>query len=124
MMNDSSVYKLLKYIKKKGAVSSDVILRCHKFHGYGENGLSCAINELFKRGFIYARKSNGVLFCQISPDGEVFVENYKYDLKLKNIERVVIFFGGLLSGYIISYVFPLLPNLLSMFEQLFQLLTQ
>lgn len=116
-MNDSAIYKTLKYFKKDSEVTSTELLKHRYFRKNGFSALNSRLSELQSYGYLSGKmkkdkNGNDVIFVQIMDPGLNFLKDYRYSLQLKNRERIVTFLFGLASGYILTYVFPWLHSFL------------
>ena len=111
-MNDSAIYKTLKYFKKDSVITSTELLKHGYFRKNGFSALNVRLSELQRSGYLSGRKEKEIIFVQITDSGLNFLKDYRYSLQLKNRERAITFFLGLASGYILTYIFPWLHSFL------------
>lgn len=105
-MNEHSIYKSLKFLKNGNVITSTELLQHHFFKKGGLDAINSRFSELMKLGYISGRMSGKVISLQITGKGKVFLQNYHYCKQLKNIERLMTFLAGIVSGFIASYAIP------------------
>lgn len=111
-MNDCAIYKTLKYFKKDSAITSTDLLKHGYFRKNGFSALNSRLSELQRIGYLEGTMKKDVISVKITDEGLNFLKDFSYAKLLKNRERAITFLLGLLSGYILTYVFPQLHSLL------------
>lgn len=111
-MNDSAIYKTLKYLKNGSVITSTELLKHSFFRKNGFSALNSRLSELQRIGYLEGKMKGGVISVKITDDGLNFLTDFSYAKLLKTRERVITFLLGLASGYVLTYVFPWLHSFL------------